>query len=122
MSTRAPTERDIEPPNLPEDDTNETGHVQRDDESIATSEDISRDRQQEPGPLDVIEGHVLGRHVKLVFRCWVVVFGLVGAQMGWVLRPFVGDPDLPFQWFRQRESNFFQAVWQSLTALFTGTG
>jgi hypothetical protein len=22
--------------------------------------------------------------------CWVVVFGLVGAQMGWVLRPFIG--------------------------------
>ncbi len=30
--------------------------------------------------------------VRVGFRCWVVLFGLVGAQMGWVLRPFIGDP------------------------------
>jgi hypothetical protein len=27
--------------------------------------------------------------------------------MSWVLRPFIGNPDLPFTWFRARESNFF---------------
>jgi len=47
---------------------------------------------------------------KKVFACWVMVFGLVGAQMGWVLRPFIGSPELPFQFFRARESNFFEAV------------
>ena len=77
---------------------------------------------EEPGPLDSVEGHVLGRHVQLVFRCWVVVFGLVGAQMGWVLRPFIGDPSIPFQWFRQRESNFFEAVFHAVISLFTGSG
>ena len=60
--------------------------------------------------------------MKLVFRCWVIVFGLVGAQMGWVLRPFVGNPNQPFQWFRERESNFFQAVWETAVTLFTGSG
>ncbi len=29
------------------------------------------------GPLDPIAGHVLGRHTRLVFDCWVLVFGLV---------------------------------------------
>ncbi len=58
-------------------------------------------------------------HVRLVFRIWVVVFALVGAQMGWVLRPFVGDPKTPFAWFRVRESNFFQAVFQTLKSLFS---
>jgi hypothetical protein len=72
-----------------------------------------------PGPLDRPEGHVLGRHVKAVFRCWVLVFGLVGAQMSWVLRPFIGNPDEPFQWFRQRESNFFEAVWNVVQSLFS---
>ena len=72
-----------------------------------------------PGPLDPLEGQVLGRHVKTIFRCWVILFGLVGAQMGWVLRPFVGDPDLPFQWFRFRESNFFQGVWHALVGIFS---
>ena len=62
---------------------------------------------------------MLGRHVKTVFRCWVVLFGLVGAQMGWVLRPFIGDPDRPFTWFRPRESNFFEAVLHALQDLLS---
>jgi hypothetical protein len=70
-----------------------------------------------PGPLDRIEGHMFGRHVPFVFTCWMIVFGLVGAQMGWVLRPFIGTPDLPFEWFRPRESNFFEAVWQTWRSL-----
>ena len=77
---------------------------------------------EEPGALDAIEGHMLGRHVKVVFRCWVIVFALVGAQMGWVLRPFIGNPHEPFQWLRSRESNFFEAVFQTLISLFTGSG
>jgi hypothetical protein len=77
---------------------------------------------EKPGALDAIEGHVLGRHVKIVFRCWVIVFALVGAQMGWVLRPFIGSPDQPFQWFRSRESNFFEAVGRTLISLITGSG
>jgi hypothetical protein len=72
-----------------------------------------------PGALDPLEGQVLGRHVKLVFRCWVVLFGLVGAQMGWVLRPFIGDPELKFVWIRGRESNFFQGVMHALAGVFS---
>jgi hypothetical protein len=59
-----------------------------------------------------------GRNVRAVFACWVVVFGLVGAQMSWVLRPFVGAPDRPFTWLRPRESNFFEAVRRTLADLF----
>jgi hypothetical protein len=70
-----------------------------------------------PGPLDPAGGHVLGRNVKVVFYVWVVVFALVGAQMSWVLRPFVGDPAQPFTWFRPRQSNFFEAVWDDLRNL-----
>jgi hypothetical protein len=71
------------------------------------------------GALDRLESHPLGRHVTTVFRCWVIVFGLVGAQMGWVLRPFIGNPDQPFEWFRARQSNFFEAVWHSIVKLFS---
>ena len=28
-------------------------------------------------------------------RAWLLLYGFVGVQMGWVLRPFVGDPDTP---------------------------
>ena len=70
----------------------------------------------EPSALDALEGHVLDRHVKTVFLSWMVIFGLVGADG-------VGAPPL----YRQsggavpvvprRESNFFEAVWQTLRAL-----
>ena len=52
--------------------------------------------------------------ISVVFWCWMLAFGLVGAQLGWILRPFVGAPNLPFQWFRKREGNFFSAVFDSL--------
>ena len=56
--------------------------------------------------------------VGAVFYIWLLVFGLVGAQMGWVLRPFVGSPLMPFTWFRPREASFFEAVLKSLRQLF----
>lgn len=55
--------------------------------------------------------------VKTVFACWVVVFALVGAQMSWVLRPFVGMPETEFTWFRPREASFFEAVFNALRRL-----
>ena len=75
---------------------------------------------EERGALDRIDGQVLSGQVKTVFRCWVVLFGLVGAQMAWVLRPFLGHPGAPFAWFRARQSNFFEAVINAVVALFQG--
>jgi hypothetical protein len=71
------------------------------------------------GALDPLENRVLSKHVRTVFRLWVIVFALVGAQMGWVLRPFVGNPAVPFEWLRGRESNFFQAVFRTIANLFS---
>ena len=67
--------------------------------------------------IDLI-GTMTHRKAKNVFQIWTIVFALVGAQMSWVLRPFIGDPDLEFAWFRQRESNFFIAVLETLGNLF----
>lgn len=53
-----------------------------------------------------------------VFMVWLVIYAMVGAQMGWILRPFVGSPDLPFACFRARESSFFEAVIRALSQLF----
>ncbi len=74
--------------------------------------------QLSPGALDHIEGHILGSHVIGVFRCWTILFALVGSQMGWVLRPFIGDPTMEFTFFRGRDSNFFQAVLEHFLNLF----
>ncbi len=51
------------------------------------------------------------------FQVWVVIYALVGAQMGWILRPFIGDPDLPFAWFRQREANIFVDIVRTIGEL-----
>jgi hypothetical protein len=70
------------------------------------------------GPLEPVRNRSVSDHVKTVFRLWVVVFGLVGAQMGWVLRPFIGNPDMTFSWFRPRgQSNFFMAILQAISHL-----
>lgn len=41
---------------------------------------------------------------------WIVIYGFVGTQMAWTLRPFFGDPGLPFQLFRQVGGNFYVGV------------
>lgn len=54
-----------------------------------------------------------------VFGFWILIYGAVGAQMGWILRPFIGDPNLPFQLFRGgRESNFFASFFKARGQLF----
>lgn len=62
---------------------------------------------------------ILGRHTRKVFTIWMIVFGLVGAQMAWILRPFIGSPRTPFEWFRDRGSNFFESVWHHLHTLLS---
>lgn len=57
---------------------------------------------------------------RTVFRVWVVVYAIVGAQMGWVLRPFIGAPGMEFTFFRDRESNFFLDFFETLGRLFGG--
>ena len=51
------------------------------------------------------------------FQVWVVIYALVGAQMGWILRPFIGSPDLKFEWFRHREANIFVDIARTLGEL-----
>jgi hypothetical protein len=40
------------------------------------------------------------RHQTLL-RIWLILYAFVGIQTGWVLRPFIGSPDLPAQFFRE---------------------
>ena len=56
---------------------------------------------------------------KRIFIIWTVIYGIVGAQMGWILRPFIGTPSMTFTLFRERESNFFEAFFRALGRLFS---
>jgi hypothetical protein len=73
-----------------------------------------------PGALDRVAVQGVGSQVRMVFLIWVMVFGLVGSQMGWILRPFIGAPDAPVTFFRSREGSFFQAVIDKVQDLAQG--
>lgn len=59
----------------------------------------------------------------VLFFVWFMIDGFVGCQMAWMLRPFLGDPHLKYQWFRTRggEMNFYLAVLASARALLVKT-
>ena len=63
-------------------------------------------------------GH--GKKAGKVVGVWVILYAFVGAQMGWVLRPLIGSPDLEFAWFRPRESNIFVDILRTMSELFHG--
>jgi hypothetical protein len=92
------------------------------DSLTTTSQEPATIQRDLPSAIDMPEGQSLGQHTRSVFTCWVIVFALVGAQMGWVMRPFIGNPMLRFEWFRERRSNFFEEVFNSIGSLFTGGG
>lgn len=45
---------------------------------------------------------LVARHARhrWMLRVWLTVYAFVGIQMAWVLRPFIGDPLQPVQFFR----------------------
>ncbi len=84
-------------------------------EAVPAPRDVARPGRQ-------LDTRAVSPQVKVVFYAWVVVFALVGAQMAWVLRPFVGDPKHEFVLFGHREtSHVFQGVWRALANLATET-
>ena len=86
-------------------------------EEAPAADDAESAGEEQRSALDWIES-ATGRKATAVFQIWTVAFAIVGAQMSWVLRPFIGDPDLPFSWFRRRESNFFLDVLRAIGELF----
>jgi hypothetical protein len=57
------------------------------------------------------------RH-RLMLWFWLALYVFVGIQMGWVLRPFIGSPGTPVQFFREGAwSNAYEVVFHLLTSL-----
>jgi hypothetical protein len=49
---------------------------------------------------------------------WILLFGFVGTQLAWTLRPFVGSPGEPFQLFREIDGNFYVDIVRTIGSLF----
>lgn len=51
-----------------------------------------------------------------ILQVWILVFGFVGTQMAWSLRPFIGDPGQTFSILREDQSgSIYQMVWETIT-------
>jgi hypothetical protein len=58
-----------------------------------------------------------------MLRTWILIYVFVGIQMAWVLRPFLGDPKQPVQFFREDSwSNAYEVVVQMIWGVLTGRG
>ncbi|MGN6391251.1 MAG: hypothetical protein ACTHM9_03245 [Gemmatimonadales bacterium] len=53
---------------------------------------------------------VYPRKALTIMRLWAVLFGFVGIQMAWNLRPFLGDRNQPSQLIGRYQGNFYTAV------------
>ena len=72
-----------------------------------------RGMKQIAGP-DAAEDKLRNR----LLQGWLVLYGLVGSQLGWTLRPFFGAPGEPFQIFRPEiDGNFYAQVVTSIFSL-----
>jgi hypothetical protein len=62
---------------------------------------------------------VYPRKALTIMRLWVVLFGFVGIQMAWNLRPFLGDRNQPFHLIGRYQGNFYAAVLYAVKQLAT---
>jgi hypothetical protein len=49
---------------------------------------------------------------------WILLFGFVGTQLAWTLRPFFGSPGEKFEIFRSIDGNFYVDIVRTLGHLF----
>jgi hypothetical protein len=49
---------------------------------------------------------------------WILLFGFVGTQLAWTLRPFFGSPGMKFSLYRDIDGNFYAEIFRTLSHLF----
>lgn len=51
-----------------------------------------------------------------VLFAWLAVNFLLGSQLSWILRPFIGSPNLPVEFLRKNafDGNFYEAVFNAI--------
>lgn len=58
-----------------------------------------------------------GEPSRRLIGIWGMVYAIVGAQMGWLLRPFLGRPEVPFAWLRPTEDNVLLGILRAIGEL-----
>ena len=53
-----------------------------------------------------------------ILRSWLLLYGFVGMQLGWFLRPFFGSPGSKFELFREVQGNFYLDIVAAFSEIF----
>jgi hypothetical protein len=53
----------------------------------------------------------------ILLYIWILLFGFVGTQLAWTLRPFFGNPREPFELFRDLNGTFYADILSTLGSL-----
>jgi hypothetical protein len=53
-----------------------------------------------------------------ILQFWLVLYGFVGSQLGWTLRPIFGSPNAPFELFRQMQGNIYLDIVKAVSEIF----
>lgn len=64
------------------------------------------------------EGFSTSTTAEWCFSAWLLLFAIVGTQMGYMLRPFIGSAQ-EFELLRTEPGNFFEAVFRAVGAFFS---
>lgn len=48
---------------------------------------------------------------------WILLFGFVGTQLAWTLRPFFGSPNMKFSLYRDIDGNFYAEIFRTIADL-----
>jgi len=63
---------------------------------------------------------VYPRKALTIMRAWALLFGFVGIQLAWTLRPFLGDRNQPFRITGTYQGNFCAAIIYAVNQLMQG--
>lgn len=98
-----------------------SGSIGRCPEAAPAGADAESVRRAEAARSEWARARSEGNRPRRIFAAWFAIYGLVGSQMGWILRPFIGSPGLEFQLFRPREGSFFEGFFRALGQFLLGS-
>lgn len=70
---------------------------------------------QRPAPVPPVRTD--GSTSMTLLYIWILLFGFVGTQLAWTLRPFFGSPNKPFELFRNVGGTFYADILETIGRL-----
>ena len=66
----------------------------------------------------------LGGNLRFLLICWLTAFAVVGSQIGWMMRPLVGSPNIKVEFLREDafDSNVMESLFKQIIPHFVNKG